>query len=131
MRTRNALLALVAALVTAATASAQQPRSKPTPRTNAAAAKSSAKTAAATALPVTPDSARKVVLANASGASVASVRLHRAGGKPYYAVSYHMKGEKSTMHANVDANTGAFSASAPAATPTRPSTSRPSPKRPS
>lgn len=132
MRTRNALLIIAATWAAAAVAGAQQPTSKPAtrPRTTAA-AKSTAKTAAATALPVTPDSARKVVMARAADATIASVRLHRSGAKPYYAVSYRVKGDKKTMHANVDANTGAFSAPAPAATSAKPSSAKTPVKKPS
>lgn len=118
MRARNALVLAVATALTAAVAGAQQPtpKSKSAATTQAPAAKKSAKTAAATTLPVSSDSAKKIVMANASGATVTSARLHRSAGKAYYSVSYKMKGEKSTMHATVDANTGAFAqAAAPAA----------------
>ena len=129
MLARNAFMLVVATALTAAVAGAQQPakptgaRSTATPQAPAA-AKKTGKTAAAAALPVSSDSAKKIVIANAPGATVASARLHRSAGKAYYAVSYKVKGEKKSMHATVDANTGAFAAAAPA--PAKPSAKKPS-----
>lgn len=130
MLARNAFMLVVATALTAAIAGAQQP-AKPTGTARAtatpqapAAAKKTGKTAAAAALPVSSDSAKKIVIANAPGATVASARLHRSAGKAYYAVSYKVKGEKKSMHATVDANTGAFAAAAPA--PAKPSAKKPS-----
>jgi uncharacterized membrane protein YkoI len=127
MLARNALVLAVATALTAAIAGAQQPTPKPKSSSTAqapAAAKQSTKTAAAQALPVSSDSAKKIVMANASGATVSSARLHKSSGKAWYAVSYKMKGDKKTMHATVDANTGAFSASAPAASSTKSSSAK-------
>jgi uncharacterized membrane protein YkoI len=126
MLARNALMLAVATALTAVAAGAQQP-SKPTTGTTHStaaaqaptAAKRSAKTSAAAALPVSSDSAKKIVAANAAGAVVSSAHLKRSGGKAYYAVSYKMKGEKKSMHATVDANTGAFANVAPAAAPAK------------
>ena len=126
MLARNALMLAVATALTAAAAGAQQP-SKPatgtarsTPGAQApTAAKKSARTSAAAALPVSSDSAKKIVVANAAGATVSSAHLKRSGGKAYYAISYRMKGDKKAMHATVDANTGAFANVAPAAAPAR------------
>ena len=119
MLARNALVFAIATAVTAAVAGAQQPKTTTPPRASstaqAPAAKTTAKTAAAAALPINSDSAKKIVAANAAGATVSSARLHRSGGKAWYAVSYKMKGEKKSMHATVDANTGAFATVAPAA----------------
>ena len=120
MLTRNALVFAFATAVTAAVAGAQQPKTTTPARTSSTAqaptaAKSTAKTAAAAALPVSSDSAKKIVMANAAGATVSSAKLHRSSGKAWYNVSYKMKGEKKAMHATVDANTGAFAPVAPAA----------------
>ena len=119
MRTRNALVFALATALTAAVAGAQQPKpattAKSTAPAQAPAAKQTPKTAAAAALPVNADSAKKVVMANAAGATISSARLHKSGGKAYYSVAYKVKGEKKTMHATVDANTGAFANVAPAA----------------
>ena len=132
MLTRNALMYVVATIFAAGVAGAQQP-AKPTPPARSsstaqapAAAKKTAKTAAATALPITSDSAKKIVVANAAGATVTSARLHRSAGKAYYTVSYKMKGDKKTMHATVDANTGAFTAPAPPSAPAKSSAKKPS-----
>jgi uncharacterized membrane protein YkoI len=123
MLARNAMMLMVATLMTAAVATAQQPTSKAksTATAQAPGAKTAAKTAAAKALPVSSDSAKKIVMANAAGATVSSARLHRSSGKAWYAVSYKVKGEKQTMHATVDANSGQFATVAPAApkTPTK------------
>ena len=132
MRTRNALMLVIATAVTAAVAGAQQPKSTTPARSTATpqaptAAKQSTKTAAAAALPISSDSAKKIVVANAAGATVSSARLHRSAGKAYYAVSYKVKGERKTMHATVDANTGAFAMVAPPAAPAKSS----APKKPS
>lgn len=130
MRTRNALVLVIATAVTAAVAGAQQPKTPPArssaPTQAPTAAKQGAKTAAAAALPINSDSAKKIVVANAAGATVTSARLHRSAGKAWYNVSYKMKGEKKTMHATVDANTGAFATVAPAAAPAKSSTKKPS-----
>ena len=122
MLARNALMVVVASALTAVAASAQQPSKPATSPARStstaqapASAKKSAKTAAAAALPVSADSAKKIVAANASGATVSSAHLKRSAGKAYYAVSYKMKGEKKSMHATVDANTGAFETVAPSA----------------
>jgi uncharacterized membrane protein YkoI len=116
----------IATALTAAVAVAQQPKQAPVAKSTAQApaAKKSAKTAAAAALPVSADSAKKIVMANAAGATVSSARLHKSAGKAYYNVAYKMKGEKNTMHATVDANTGAFATMAPAAA--KPATKKPS-----
>lgn len=129
MRTRNALLFVAATALTAAVAGAQQPKTTPPTKSSAtaqapAAAKPGTKTSAAAAVSINSDSAKKIVVANAPGATVTSARLHRSSGKAYYSVSYKVKGEKKTMHATVDANTGAF---ATVATPAKSS----SPKKPS
>ncbi len=131
MSTRNALLFVVAAALSAAAAGAQQPKPAPstTKSTTAqapASAKKSSKTSAAAALPISADSAKKIVAANESGATVSSAHLKHSNGKAYYAVSYKMKGEKNSMHATVDANTGAFATVAPAATTTTKSAKKPS-----
>jgi uncharacterized membrane protein YkoI len=131
MFTRNALLFVVAAALSAAAAGAQQPKPAPstTKSTTAQApssAKKSSKTSAAAALPISADSAKKIVAANESGATVSSAHLKHSNGKAYYAVSYKMKGEKNSMHATVDANTGAFATVAPAAPTTKPATKKPS-----
>jgi uncharacterized membrane protein YkoI len=132
MSTRNALLFVVAAALSAAAAGAQQPKPAPsttkstTAQAPSSSAKKSSKTSAAAALPVSADSAKKIVAANASGATVSSAHLKHSGGKAYYAVSYKMKGEKNSMHATVDANTGAFATVAPAATTTTKSAKKPS-----
>ena len=125
MRTRNALLFVVASALTAAVAGAQQPKTTPPAKSAApAAAKPAQKTPAATAVAINSDSAKKIVLSNEAGATVTSTRLHKSAGKAWYNVSYRMKGEKKTMHATVDANTGAFATVAPpakASTPKKPS----------
>jgi uncharacterized membrane protein YkoI len=130
MRTRNALVLVIATAVTAAVAGAQQPKTPPArssaPTQAPTAAKQTPKTAAAAALPINSDSAKKIVVANAAGATVTAARLHRSAGKAWYNVSYKMKGEKKTMHATVDANTGAFATVAPAAAPAKSSTKKPS-----
>ena len=120
MRTRNALVFAVATALSAAIAGAQQPKPASTAKSAApaqapAAAKQAPKTAAAAALPVNADSAKKIVMANAAGATISSARLHKNAGKAWYNVAYKVKGEKKTMHATVDANTGAFATVAPAA----------------
>jgi len=124
MSTRNALLFVVAAALSAAAAGAQQPKPAPstTKSTTAqapASAKKSSKTSAAAALPISADSAKKIVAANESGATVSSAHLKHSNGKAYYSVSYKMKGEKNTMHATVDANTGAFATVAPSTSTTK------------
>jgi len=135
MLSRNALVFVAATALFAAGAAAQQPAKPATPTSHTStttqapsAAKKTTKTSAAAPLPVNADSARKIVAANAAGATVTSTHLHRSGGKSYYTVSYKLKGAKSTMHANVDATTGAFSAAAPAtpAMPANPSSKKPS-----
>ena len=127
MRTRNAFVLAIATALSAAVVGAQQPKQAPAAKSTAQApaqAKKTTKTAAAAALPVSADSATTIVMANAAGATVSSARLHKSGGKAYYNVAYKMKGEKKTMHATVDANTGAFEAVAPAAA--KPTTKKPS-----
>lgn len=128
MLARNALVFVVATALTAAVAGAQQPKPAPstkstTPAQQAPAAKSSSKTTSAQAVPINSDSAKKIVMANEAGATVSSAKLHHESGKAYYNVSYHMKGQSKTMHATVDANTGAFTAT-PAAS-TKSSTKKP------
>jgi uncharacterized membrane protein YkoI len=125
MLARNALLFVVAAALSAAAAGAQQPKPAPstTKSTTAqapASAKKSSKTSTAAALPISADSAKKIVAANESGATVSSAHLKHSNGKAYYSVSYKMKGEKNTMHATVDANTGAFATVAPSTSTTKP-----------
>jgi uncharacterized membrane protein YkoI len=119
MRTRNAFVIAIATALTAALAGAQQPKQAPAAKSTAPAqapaTKQKPKTMAAATLPVSSDSAKKIVMANAAGATISSARLHKSAGKAYYNVAYKMKGEKKTMHATVDANTGAFEAVAPAA----------------
>ena len=119
MLARNALALVVATALTAAVAGAQQPKSTaPTnssARQPAPAAKSWSKRTTAQALPVSADSAKKIVAANEAGATVTSAKLHHASGKAYYEVGYKMKGASHTQHATVDANTGAF-AQKPAST---------------
>lgn len=124
MLARNALAILATTALASTAAAAQQP-AKQAPATRSAtamqtqqpaAAKKSNRTPAASALPVSADSAKKVLLANAPGAKVSAERLHRSGGKVYYALSYHVQGDTKTKHASVDARTGAFSMTpAPAA----------------
>ena len=124
MVSRNALVVIVASALSAVAAAAQQP-AKPAPTTTHSsttaqaptAAKKTGKTSTAVALAVTADSARKIVATNAHGATVTSAHLHHNAGKAYYAVSYKLKGDSKTMHATVDANTGAFTAAAAPASP--------------
>jgi uncharacterized membrane protein YkoI len=127
MLARNALVFVVATALTAAVAGAQQPKSAPTKSSTATqqapAAKSTAKTSTAQAVPISSDSAKKIVMANESGATVTSAKLHKESGKAWYNVSYKMKGQTKTMHASVDANTGAFTQT-PAST--KSSTKKPS-----
>ncbi len=126
MLARNALALVVATALTAAVAGAQQPKPTTPAKTSATqqapAAKSSSKTSTAQAVPVSADSAKKIVAANEAGATVTSAKLHHASGKAYYEVGYKMKGDSHTMHATVDANTGAF-AQKPASTSTKSSSS--------
>jgi uncharacterized membrane protein YkoI len=130
MYTRNALVFVIASIMSAAVAGAQQPkqatpaRSKTT--TQAPAAKPAAKTSTAQALPINSDSAKKIVIANEPGATVTSTHLHRASGKAWYTVNFKAKGEKKTMHATVDASSGAFATVAPAAPATKPAAKKPS-----
>jgi len=127
MLARNALVFVVATALTAAVAGAQQPKST-TPAHSTAqapAAKPSQKTSTAKALPVSADSAKKIVAANEAGATVTSAKLHHSSGKAYYEVSYKMKGASKAMHATVDANTGAFAQKAAPET-TKSSTKKPS-----
>jgi len=124
MLTRNALMVVVAAALSAAAAGAQQPKPAPTTTKSTtaqapASAKKSSKTSSAAALPISADSAKKIVAANESGATVSSAHLKHSNGKAYYSVSYKMKGEKNTMHATVDANTGAFATVAPSTSTTK------------
>jgi uncharacterized membrane protein YkoI len=124
------LVFVIATAITAAVAGAQQPKTTPPARSTTAqapaAAKPSSKTSTAAAVPVSSDSAKKIVVANAAGATVTSARLHRSSGKAWYAVSYKVKGEKKTMHATVDANTGAFANVAPPAPAAKSSAKKPS-----
>ena len=128
MLARNALVFVAATALTAAVAGAQQPKpatsTKSTSTAQAPAAKSTAKTSSAQALPISSDSAKKIVMANEAGATVSSAKLHKESGKAWYNVSYKMKGQTKTMHASVDANTGAFSATVPSST--KSSTKKPS-----
>jgi len=122
MLSRNALMVIVATALTAAVAAAQQPAKPATTHPSTAAqaptaAKKNAATSSAAALAVNADSAKRIVLANEAGATVTSNKLHHSGGKAYYAVSYKLKGDKKTMHATVDATTGAFAAAAAPAAP--------------
>ena len=131
MRTRNALMFMVATVVTAAAAAAQQPKPSTPARASSTtqaptAAKTTTKTSAAAAVPISSDSAKKIVVANAAGATVTSARLHRSSGKAWYAVSYKVKGDKKTMHATVDANTGTFAQVAAPAAPAKSSAKKPS-----
>jgi uncharacterized membrane protein YkoI len=120
MLARNALVFVVATALTAAVAGAQQPKpatsTKSSTAQQAPAAKSTSKTATAQALAINSDSAKKIVMANEAGATVTSAKLHKESGKAWYNVSYKMKGQTKTMHASVDANTGAFSATVPSST---------------
>ena len=131
MVSRNALVVIVASALSAVAATAQQPAKPATTTTHSstttqapAAAKKTGKTSTAVALAVSADSARKIVASNERGATVTSTHLHRSSGKAYYAVSYKLKGESKTMHATVDANTGAFSAAA-APAPAKPAAKKP------
>ena len=124
MRTRNALVIAIATALTAAVAGAQAPKQAPVAKSTTAQAPTAKqqqpKTVAAASLPGSSDSAKKIVMANAAGATISSARLHKSAGKAYYSVAYKVKGEKKTMHATVDANTGAFATVAPAASKTTP-----------
>jgi len=131
MLARNALMLVAAAALSAAAAGAQQPKPAPstkstTPAQAPTSAKKSTHTSAASAVAVSADSAKKIVAANESGATVSSAHLKHHDGKAYYEVSYKMKGETHTMHATVDANTGAFATVAPPATTTKSTTKKPS-----
>jgi uncharacterized membrane protein YkoI len=133
MLSRNALVVFIATALTAAVAGAQQPAKPATPaRSTVAPAQPPAarKPAQTSTLAVSADSAKKIVAAHAAGATVTSTRLRRNDGKAYYAVSYRMKGATKTMHATVDANTGAFDTTtapaAPAKSPAKPSAKKPS-----
>jgi uncharacterized membrane protein YkoI len=131
MLSRNAFLVIVATALTAGAAAAQQPAKPATTKhsstpAQAPAAKKNAHTSSAAAVAINADSAKKIVRANEAGATVTSTKLHHSGDKAYYTVSYKMKGDTKTMHATVDANTGAF---APAPAPdasTKPATKKPS-----
>ena len=128
MLARNAFALLAATALTAAVAGAQQAKTTTPPKTSATqqapAAKSSSKTTSQ-ALPISADSAKKIVAANEAGATVTSSKLHHASGKAYYEVGFKMKGESKTMHATVDAHTGEF-AQKPASTSTKSSAKKPS-----
>jgi len=131
MLSRNALVVIVATALTAAAAAAQQPAKPATTHSSTAAqapaaAKKNAATSSAVAPAVNADSAKKIVLAHAAGATVTSTKLHHSGGKAYYAVSYKLKGDKKTMHATVDATTGAFAEAAAPAVSTKPAAKKPS-----
>jgi len=123
MLARNALMLVAATVLTAAVAGAQQP-TKPSTTHSTTSAKKSTSTAAP--LPISSDSAKKIVAANESGATVSSAHLHHKGDKAYYTVSYKMKGESKSMSATVDAHTGAFTPPAPSTTTTKPTTKKPS-----
>src|SRR5262245_36359808 len=134
MLARNASTLIGALVLTAAVAGAQQPAKQPTthtashPTTTTQAptqAKHSSKTSAATAMPVSTDSAKKVVMANAAGATISATKLHHKEGKAYYAVTYKVKGNSKTMHATVDANTGAFTAGSEPASASHSSAKKP------
>jgi uncharacterized membrane protein YkoI len=106
----------IATALSAAVAGAQQPKPATTAKSTAKpTAAAQAPAAAKQAVAVSADSAKKIVMANATGATISSARLHKSAGKAWYNVAYKMKGEKKTMHATVDANTGAFATVAPAA----------------
>jgi uncharacterized membrane protein YkoI len=130
MVSRNAWLVIVASALSAVGAAAQQPAKPATTSTHSstaqapAAAKKTSKTSTAVALPVSADSARKIVAANEHGATVTSTKLHHKADKAYYAVSYKLKGDSKTMHATVDANTGTFAAAA-APAPAKPAAKKP------
>jgi len=143
MLARNALAVLVASAFTASFAAAQQPaKQAPAPRSTStthpqqptSTAKQNPTQSTTTKPAVSADSAKKVLLANVPGAKVSSERLRRSGGKAYYSISYRTKGEKQAKHATVDANTGAFSMTAPATKSNKMApTSKPAPtsKKPS
>jgi len=130
MLARNALVFVVATALTAAVAGAQQPKpatsTKSSTAQQAPAAKPTTKTSTAQATPIHSDSAKKIVMANEPGATVTSAKLHKESGKAWYNVSYKVKGDKKTMHATVDANTGAFAPAPPPTTSTKSSTKKPS-----
>jgi uncharacterized membrane protein YkoI len=131
MLARNAWTIVVATAFAAAAAGAQQPKPASAPARSSVAqqkpaAKTNAKTSAAAALPVNTDSAKKVVMASVPGATVTSTHLRRTSGKSYYSVSYKEKGGRKTLHGTVDANTGAFTQSAPAPSAAKPATKKPS-----
>ena len=127
MLARNAFALLAATALTAAVAGAQQAKTTTPPKSSATQQAPAAKSSKTTsqALPISADSAKKIVAANEAGATVTSSKLHHASGKAYYEVGYKMKGESKTMHATVDAHTGEF-AQKPAATSTKSSTKKPS-----
>jgi uncharacterized membrane protein YkoI len=124
MLARNALMLVAATALTTAVAGAQQPTTKPSTTHSTTAAKKSTSTAAP--LPISSDSAKKIVAANESGATVSSAHLHHKGDKAYYTVSYKMKGETKGMSATVDAHTGAFTPAAPSTATTKPAAKKPS-----
>ena len=133
MLARNAWTFVVATALAAAAAGAQQPKPASTPARSStatqqkpAAAKTNAKTPTAAALAVNTDSAKKVVMANVPGATITSTHLRRTSSKSYYSVSYKEKGGRKTMHGMVDANTGAFTQSAPAPAAAKPPAKKPS-----
>jgi hypothetical protein len=112
MRTRNALIiGLIAQIAAAGALVAQKPASKAEPQK--AAAKSAQPTTAKAAPAVSADSAKKVLMANVSGATVKSERLHRKAGHEVYDFSYTAGSDKSTHHATVDATSGEFKMTAP------------------
>ena len=134
MLARNAWTIVVATALAAAAAGAQQPakpastpaRSSTTQQQKPAAAKTNAKTPTAAALAVNTDSAKKIVMANVPGATVTSTHLRRTSSKSYYSVNYKEKGGRKTLHGMVDANTGAFTPSAPAPAAAKPAAKKPS-----
>jgi uncharacterized membrane protein YkoI len=115
MRTRNALIVgLIAQIAAAGALMAQKPASKAAEPQKAAAKSAQPTTAKAAAPAVSADSAKKVLMANVSGATVKSERLHRKAGREVYDFSY-TGSDKATHHATVDAATGEFKIT-PAAT---------------
>ena len=134
MLARNAWTIVVATALAAAAAGAQQPKPASTPARSStaaqqpakASAKTNAKTPTAAALAVNTDSAKKIVMASIPGATITSTHLRRTSSKSYYSVNYKEKGGRKTMHGMVDANTGAFTQSAPATNAAKSATKKPS-----
>ena len=135
MRTRNALMvALVAQIAAVGAVAAQKPAAKPAAESQKAAAKSAEK---ATPPAVSSDSAKKVLMANANGATVKHERLHRKAQRMVYDFTYTQGTDKAEHHATVDAQTGEFKMAAAAketaAAPSKSKSaaqSKPAPKKP-